>query len=105
MGTNDEKKEIEAICADNSLAVNFCNKSALLDIPQIAEGALAVVGNDTGPQHMAELSGVPAITLFAKITAFAACKEMHITNLVGEKIEDISVDEVACKLQFLWHKP
>lgn len=105
LGTNDEKKEIEAICADNPLAVNFCNKSALWDIPQIAEGALAVVGNDTGPQHMAELSGIPAITLFAKITACSAHKASHITNLVGEKIEDISVDEVACKLQFLWHKP
>lgn len=104
LGTSTEQKEIETICKNNLKAINFCNKSTLFDIPGIAKKSLAVVGNDTGPQHMAELCDVPAITLFSEITKASQVKRRNITNFVAKNIKDISVDMVYKKLQSLWHK-
>lgn len=104
LGTSAEKNEIDLICRDNPKAVNFCNKSALLDIPQIAEKSLAVVGNDTGPQHMAELVDVPVVTLFCAITQKSAVCRPNVVNIWEQNIADISVDSVFQALQSLWHK-
>ena len=104
LGTNAEKQEIDTICKGNSHAINFCNKSALLDIPEIAEKSLAIIGNDTGPQHMAELGTTPAITLFSEITASSRVIRNNVTNLLAKEIKDISVETVYQTLQSLWHK-
>ena len=104
LGTNAEKTEIDLICQDNSKVINFCNQSALSDIPEIAAKALAVVGNDTGPQHMAELVDTPAITLFCDITKNSAIQRANVTNLIKSEISDITVKEVFDTLQSLWHK-
>ena len=104
LGTNAERQEIESICQKTPYAVNFCNQSSLLDIPEIAEKALAVVGNDTGPQHMAELTNTPSITLFSAKTKQSAVQRKNIQNLFGEEMADISVQQVLNALQFLWHK-
>ena len=104
LGTSAEKNEIDLICQDNPKAVNFCNKSSLLDIPEISQKALAVVGNDTGPQHMAELGKVPVITLFCRITRGSAVYRANVVNIVENKISDISVEQVFQTLQSLWHK-
>ena len=103
LGTNAERLEIEQICQDNPLALNFCNKTSLLDIPEISGKALAVVGNDTGPQHMAELSTTPALTLFCDITKNSSVKRDNVTNLIAQNIQDISVEQVYETLQSLWH--
>lgn len=104
LGTNAEKVEIDLICQGNPKAVNFCNKSALWDIPEIAQKSLAVVGNDTGPQHMAELTDVSVITLFASITQNSAINRPNVVNLIEKEIADISVEKVLETLQSLWHK-
>ena len=103
LGTNAERFEIEQICQGNPMALNFCNKTSLLDIPEISGKALAVVGNDTGPQHMAELGTTPAITLFCDITKNSSVKRDNVTNLIAQNIQDISVEKVYETLQSLWH--
>ena len=104
LGTNAEKNEIEIICSGNDKALNFCNKSKLLDIPKIAANSLAIIGNDTGPQHMAELGMVPAITLFCEKTRRSAVIRSNVVNLIQPEIADISVETVYNTLQSLWHK-
>ena len=104
LGTKAEQQEIDEICQDNPMALNFCNKTSLLDIPTIAEKSLAIVGNDTGPQHMSEWGTVPAITLFCDITKDACVKRENVTNLIAKNIQDIPVETVWNKLQSLWHK-
>ena len=104
IGTNAEKPEIDLICDQNSYAINFCNKSALFDIPEIANKSMAVVGNDTGPQHMAELGTIPVITLFCDITKTSAVKRPNVTNIIEKNIADISVKRVLDTLYSLWHK-
>ena len=43
LGTNAEKEEIDTICQNNKKAINFCNKSKLWDIPEIASNALPLL--------------------------------------------------------------
>lgn len=104
LGTNAEKSEIDLICQGNPKTVNFCNKSSLMDIPEMASKALAIVGNDTGPQHMAELSSVPAVTLFCLVTRSSAVYRPNVTNIIEREIIDISVEQVFQTLQSVWHK-
>ena len=44
---------------------SLVTRTDLFQIVTLAETALFVVGNDTGPMHMATLSGAPGIALFA----------------------------------------
>ena len=80
------------------MAINFCNQNKIVDIPDIAHHALAVIGNDTGPMHMAELTDVPAIALFCEKTQKACQKRSNVTNFVARKIEDILPETVIEKL-------
>ena len=98
MGTNAEKEDIDTVCSTTPLAINFCNQNKIVDIPDIAHHALAVIGNDTGPMHMAELTDVPCIALFCEKTQHACQKRQNITNFVGKKIEDIPAETVIEKL-------
>lgn len=103
VGTSAEEVEIKTICAATNQAVNFCNKSSLLDIPDLARRALAVVGNDTGPLHMASVAGAPTVALFCKKTEGSMSKLSNVHNLVKENIADISVQEVMKELHSLIH--
>ena len=98
MGTNAEKEDIDTVCSATNMAINFCNQNKIVDIPDIAHHALAVIGNDTGPMHMAELTDIPCIALFCEKTQHACQKRSNITNFVGKKIEDISPKSVIDKL-------
>lgn len=104
LGTNAEKTEIDLICQGNEKAISFCNKADLLDIPEIAQKSLAVVGNDTGPQHMAELGDVPVVTLFCHLTRMSAIYRANVVNIIEKDISNISVEQVFQTLQSLWHK-
>jgi ADP-heptose:LPS heptosyltransferase len=54
--------EILAACPG---AVSLVGRTALLDIFAIAARAALVVGNDTGPTHIAAAAGCPALVLFS----------------------------------------
>ena len=45
--------------------LNLVTRTDLFQIVTLAEQATFVVGNDTGPMHMATLAGAPAVALFA----------------------------------------
>ena len=99
IGTKAEEMEINAIVGASSMAVNMLNKTSLLDIPDLARRALATVGNDTGPSHMASLSGAPAIAIYDKRTAVGALRGPRSINMVSPSTIDlITVDMVWEKL-------
>lgn len=55
--------EIQASCP---AAISLVGRTALLDIFAIAARAALVVGNDTGPTHVAAAAGCPALVLFSE---------------------------------------
>ena len=57
--------------------------------------ALATVGNDTGPSHMAAMSGGPTIAIYDNRTRNSATRGPKSINLVSDStIDQISVDMV-----------
>ena len=97
MGTKAESREIEEICRDNPDAIDFMGKSSIADIPDLANGATIVVGNDTGPTHIAQIAGARTVLLFTdRDYARAAPKgRPNATSLHGERISDIPLSDVA----------
>ena len=95
LGTSEEKEVIQAIC-NNSSAIDFMNKAALFDIPALAQKAVCVVGNDTGPAHMASYAAAHSVLLFAEITRKSAEKFSvpNVRYLIADKIDDTSCDTV-----------
>lgn len=98
LGTDAEANEIQTIC-QNSKAISFQSKASLLDIPALSARSCIVVGNDTGPVHMSCFSQRPAVVLFCKKTERSANNLPNVKNIIAEKIEDISVDEVWNEVQ------
>ncbi len=95
IGTNAEAAEINAICESSEHAINMLNKTALLDVPDLARRAYVVMGNDTGPTHMASFSGVPTIGVYWSKVRYGQLKGPRSTSIVSPgSIDEISVDEV-----------
>ena len=99
MGTKAEAAEINAICEGNPDAVDFLAKSSIADIPDLANRAAIVVGNDTGPSHIADIAGAKTLYLFTDYDfARAAPKNRpNAAALHSEKIDGITLAEVEAK--------
>lgn len=99
MGTNAEAAEANAIAAACPTVVSMLNKTSLLDIPDLSLRALAVVGNDTGPSHMASLSGSNTIVILENRNAKSVTRGPKSVNLVSPgATELITADMVWEKL-------
>ena len=101
LGTSAEEAEIRAIADGNPHAVDFMDKASLTDIPDLARGAAVVLGNDTGPSHMARLAGAKTVMLFNAHTAEAAVEMPTVVNLRGRLITDISVESAVAAMEGL----
>lgn len=60
-GEEDIGKIIQLFCRD---AIDLIGKTSLAEILDIARRASVCVGNDTGPMHLAAMSGSPTLVLF-----------------------------------------
>lgn len=99
MGTAAEAAEVNAIAAASPMVVSMLNKTSLLDIPDLVRRSAAVVGNDTGPSHIAAFSGRPTIAIFDQRTASSVTTGPQSINLVSPSTIDlITVDMVWEKL-------
>ncbi|MBR4107728.1 MAG: glycosyltransferase family 9 protein [Akkermansia sp.] len=95
IGTNAEAAEINAICESNPMAINMLNKTALLDVPDLARRSYVTLGNDTGPTHMASLSSVPTVAVYWSKTRYGQLKGPRSVSIVSPgSIEQIPVDQV-----------
>ena len=96
MGTKAEAAEINAICDGNPDAVNFLGKSSIADIPDLANGAAVVVGNDTGPSHIAYRAGARLVMVFTDYDFGRAAPpdSARVRSLHGAAITDVPVAAV-----------
>ncbi len=99
MGTQAESAEVESIVASSPMVVSMLNKTSLLDIPDLVRRSIAVIGNDTGPSHIAAFSGRPNIAIFDQRTAASVtCGKQSINLVSPSSIDRITVDMVWEKL-------
>ena len=65
IGGTSEGDIARAILKKEPRAKNLATRTSLFQIVGLAKEARFVIGNDTGPMHMATLSGAPGVALFA----------------------------------------
>ncbi len=95
IGTKAEQEELESICANSPMSVNMMGKTSIIDVPDLARRSLAVVGNDTGPTHIASLSNVPTLALYDFRTRCGATLGPRSENIVSDNlIDEITVERV-----------
>jgi len=66
-GSKEEKEEAEWICQHSSFT-NLAPKLSLDELISFISNMDLVIGNDTGPTHMAWAQNIPSITLFGPTT-------------------------------------
>ena len=66
IGTDVEKNITSSIKKSCPDAIDLTAKTSLYDIVTLARNAAVVVGNDTGPMHLAAPTGVATVVLFTK---------------------------------------
>ena len=99
LGTQAEAAEGEEISSGREYVVNTIGLTSLQDVPQVAMRSLAVLGNDTGPTHMAAMSGVFTIGLFDHRNAASVLLGDKSVSMVSEgTVDQIAVNEVWEKL-------
>ena len=95
IGTEDQKKEMDKICNGFKNVRNLAGKLKIIQTIYLTEKVDLIVGGDSGPVHLAELTNTPIISLFGPTNEkmWGTPKEKGKV-LKGKKIEDISVDSV-----------
>lgn len=77
--------------------IDLTGRTDLFDIPELARGAVCAIGNDTGPMHMACVTGTPAIVLFCSKKSTIqkhGPQGRRVRALEAEDLTSISVDGV-----------
>lgn len=96
IGTNNERDVIERIMKSCPEAHDLSGRTTFYDIASLAEKAAGVIGNDTGPTHIASLTGCPVVALFSGSTDPARCAPVgsQVTILQAPELMDLPVTAV-----------
>lgn len=65
VGTNVDLAAIEAIQQVSPDVINLAGKTSIGQLAEVARNAIATVGNDTGPVHIAAITGCPTLVLMS----------------------------------------
>jgi ADP-heptose:LPS heptosyltransferase len=100
LGTAVEGVEVGAVKAACPDAVSLLGRTGFSDIVALARGAVAAVGNDTGPMHLVGVAGCPAVVLYSHASDPALCGQRgpRVTILRRDDLGDLAVDEVTAAL-------
>ncbi len=98
LGTRTEQGILHLIAHEAPGTVNLCAKTDFLDIASLARGAMAAVGNDTGPMHLIAAAGCACIVLFSAASDPALCapRGARVEILRAQSLHSISEPDV-------WH--
>ena len=81
-------------------ALNLCGRTDFGQIAALARGAVAAVGNDTGPMHIVASVGCPATVIFSAASDpdLTAPRGARVRLLQCDRMVDLAVDEVRASL-------
>ncbi len=75
LGTAEEAEITSAIARSVPESADLTGRTGLADIVALARGAVAAVGNDTGPMHLVAGAGCPSVVLFSHESDPARCAQ------------------------------
>lgn len=101
IGTSAEADVLKYITTRAADCLNVCNDTSFAEIAALGRGALAAVGNDTGPMHLIAVTGCPSVALFSAASNPAMCapRGEKVRVLQRDPLEDLAVDEVFSMLK------
>ncbi|MBW7851486.1 MAG: glycosyltransferase family 9 protein [Rhodospirillales bacterium] len=99
LGTKGEAPAHAAILAACPTARSLAGATAIADLVVLARGAVAALGNDTGPMHVAAAAGCPSLVLFSAESDPILCAPRgRVAVLRRERLAELGVGEVAAAL-------
>ncbi|MDX1738020.1 MAG: glycosyltransferase family 9 protein [Alphaproteobacteria bacterium] len=101
LGTKAEAQEAEEILKECPTAISLLGKTTLFEIAALARKAFLVIGNDTGPTHLAAIAGAPVLALFSHASDPALCGQRgpHVEILRVPDLSNLPVPDVYGKLR------
>ncbi|MDR3425766.1 MAG: glycosyltransferase family 9 protein [Alphaproteobacteria bacterium] len=107
IGTKADADALAAIQAQAPFVIDLSNQTNLFELAGILRRATGVIGNDTGPLHMAAAVGTPTLALFS------ASSDPVWSKPPGEKVAvmqspilaDLSADKVVAAFETLLQHP
>ena len=92
-----DEADLAAEIADGTGMLNLAGQTSFADIAALSREAAGVIGNDTGPMHIAAICGCPSVVLFSDESnpSITAPRGPDIQVLRREKLGDLPVSEVA----------
>lgn len=102
LGTGAEAAELDAIAAACPQARSLAGLTDFFDIAALGRGALAAVGNDTGPMHLIAAAGAPSVVLFSDASDPALCAPRGRVTVLGRpSLDQLPTAEVESALAAL----
>lgn len=92
-----DEAELAAEIANGTGMLNLAGQTSFADIAELSRQAAGVVGNDTGPMHIAAICGCPSVVLFSRESdpEITAPRGPSVQVLRRENLGDLPVSEVA----------
>ena len=100
IGSREEKSQFGAIADAEPAIRDLSGETRLQDLVALARDAVAALGNDTGPMHIAAMAGCPTTVLFSSDSDPALCAPQgpHVTVIHRPSLSEISPAEVFAAL-------
>ncbi len=98
----EEAKIIQSICPE---AISLLAKTTLFEIAALARKAKFIIGNDTGPTHLAAIAGAPTLALFSHASDPELCGQRgpEVEILRVPDLSNLPVPDVFGKLRSIAH--
>ena len=98
VGTKLEAEILSQIAAECPEAMNLTGKTSLPQLGNLARNARVVVGNDTGPMHMAAAMGAPTLALLSPRTNPVWSAPPGAAWVQHDPLESLPLDKVLLAL-------
>ena len=96
VGGEEEKSLLNDLATASPDCISLAGATTLLDLFSLARKSLVTIGNDTGPMHIAAVSGCKTIVLYTSASNPALCAQRGDDVIIFQKtnISDISLNEI-----------
>jgi ADP-heptose:LPS heptosyltransferase len=106
IGTKAEGGVLRAIVQACPEARSLLGQTTFLDIAVLARGAVAAVGNDTGPMHLTAVAGCPSVILYSAESDPALCapRGPRVVVLRRPSLDGLAPADVEKVLAAMWQE-